>query len=319
MAIVQSIKSQKELSQKLKEEAFKAGFNPVGIANVPGSSRIRLRTASLQRWLEAGYEGDMGWMKAPRRQNIETLLEGVSSLLAVGLNYYVDVKRDPNKLAIARYAWGNDYHKVIEKRLKKIGKWLEKERPSCKWKICVDASPLLDKAWAEEAGLGWIGKNSNLINQERGSWMFIGHLLCTETLIPDKPSIPLCGECEECIKACPTDAIVEPFVINSGLCLAYHTIENRSKVIPKNIEKSIGNWVVGCDICQDVCPWNIKKIPSSKDPDITPKEWILKLTKQQAVSWTDEEWSKKLKDSALKRLKPWMWRRNAKATNNLNI
>lgn len=122
---------------------------------------------------------------------------------------------DPDKLLVARYAWGNDYHKVLEKRLKKLGRWLEQRKANCKWKICVDSSPLLEKAWAEEAGIGWIGKNSNLIDKKHGSWMVLGYLLCTEALTPDKPSTPLCGNCQKCIEACPTHAITEPFVVNA--------------------------------------------------------------------------------------------------------
>ncbi len=289
------------------------GFDPVGIANIPGSNRLQLRTKALQRWLTADHQADMDWMKAERRQRIETLLEGVESLLAVGLNYYIDIERKPQSLNIARYAWGNDYHKVIEKRLKKIGLWLEKKRPNCRWKVCVDSSPLLDKAWAEEAGLGWIGKNSNLIHRKRGSWMFIGHLLCTEKLIPDMPSMPLCGSCNDCIDACPTKAITEPFVVDSRLCIAYHTIENRNHNIPKNIKESLGQWVAGCDVCQDVCPWNKQKLPNSSDPDIKPKDWILNFTKEEALTWHDDEWRQKLHSSTLKRIKPWMWRRNAAA------
>tara|TARA_Y100001968_G_scaffold332683_1_gene391799 strand:+ start:1610 stop:2545 length:936 start_codon:yes stop_codon:yes gene_type:complete len=310
--------SQETLSEKLKKEAKKLGFSAVGIARVPGSTRIKLRTSALQRWLKAGHQADMLWMEAPRRKNIETLLEGVKSVIAVGLNYYVKTKEKPKELSIARYGWGKDYHKLIEKKLKKLGQWLEKEQPSCQWKVCVDSSPLLDKAWAEEAGLGWIGKNSNLINQEIGSWMFLGHLLCTEALTPDKPSIPTCGECEKCIEACPTKAITEPFVINSNLCLAYHTIENKAQDLPAEIKNSMGNWIVGCDICQEVCPWNQKEIPSNNDPSIQPKEWILNLTTKDVLSWDDELWKEKLQGSTLKRIKPWMWRRNANAINQKN-
>ncbi len=306
-------KSQIQLSKALKEQARLEGFNPVGIARIPGSTRIMLRTAALQRWLAAGYHADMKWMEAPRRQKIESLLEGVTSVLAVGLNYYNETKQVPGSLSIARYAWGHDYHKVIDKRLRRIGRWLEKERPNCRWKACVDADPLLDKAWAEEAGLGWIGKNSNVINARNGSWMVLGHLLCTEPLIPDKPEQPKCGKCQSCIEACPTKAITEPFVINSKLCLAYHTLENRNSTLPNEIEAALGKWVAGCDICQEVCPWNHKEIPSNLDPEIQAKDWILKLTKDQALSWTDQKWNEVLKGSALKRIKPWMWRRNAAA------
>tara|TARA_Y100001968_G_C19400356_1_gene740661 strand:- start:594 stop:1541 length:948 start_codon:yes stop_codon:yes gene_type:complete len=311
---VDKIDSKILLSQKLKAKALREGFSTAGIASIPGSSRIKLRTAALQRWLKAGNHADMNWMKAERRNNIESLLEGVSSILAVGLNYYVNKEKKPNSLSIARYAWGKDYHKTIEKRLKKLGKWLEKERPDCKWKVCVDAHPLLDKAWAEEAGIGWIGKNSNLLNSNQGSWMLIGHLLCTEELIPDKPAQSLCGQCQKCLESCPTNAITEPFVVDSRLCLAYHTIENRNPRFPNKIKKSIGTWIAGCDICQDICPWNTKEMESNSEPDLQPKEWMLNLTKEDALSWTDKEWKNKLEGTALKRIKPWMWRRNAKAT-----
>ena len=306
-------KNQTQLSQELKKEAKQQGFDPVGITRIPGSERIQLRTASLQRWLNAGHQAEMKWMAAPRRQKAESLLEGVTSLLSVGLNYYVEATKAPEALSIARYAWGRDYHKVVEQRLKRLGKWLENERPNCKWKVCVDSAPLLDKAWAEEAGLGWIGKHSNLINKEYGSWIVLGHLLCTEPLVPDKPAQPLCGKCQDCIKACPTNAITEPFVINSNLCLAYHTIENRALKLPNEISSELNTWIAGCDICQEVCPWNHKKVKSTKDPEMQPKDWVLKLTKKKALSWSDQTWKTQLKGSALKRIKPWMWRRNAKA------
>ena len=315
---MEQINNKKTLSALLKEKAKEEGFDPVGIAVVPGSSRIKLRTAALERWLEAGHHSEMNWMHAPRRKKIENLLEGVSSILAVGLNYHVNIKRNPNSLFIGRYAWGNDYHKIIEKRLKRIGKWLEIQRPSCKWRICVDSSPMLEKAWAEEAGIGWISKNSNLINKSKGSWIVLGFLLCTETLLADSPAKPLCGTCQKCIDECPTSAITEPFVINANKCLAYHTIENRNEKLPIEISKSMGNWVAGCDICQDVCPWNKKNIPSSLDPEVQPKDWIINLTKEQILKWDDKEWDQNLKGSSLKRIKPWMWRRNANAIQEIS-
>ena len=314
--LVSTIKTQTELSERLKREAKKQGFDPVGISRIPGSERIQLRTASLERWLKMGHHADMQWMASPRRQQIESLLEGVTSLVSVGLNYYIKTKKHPKTLSIGRYGWGRDYHKVVKQRLSRLGRWLEHQRPNCKWKVCVDSSPLLDKVWAEEAGLGWIGKHSNVINKDYGSWIVLGHLLCTEALIADQPSKPLCGKCQKCIDACPTNAITEPFVINSNNCIAYHTIENRSPELPEKISSSLGTWVAGCDICQDVCPWNQRIVSSSQDPEMQPKNWMLKLTKEDALSWNDEEWKEKLKGSALKRIKPWMWRRNTKAIQN---
>ncbi len=309
-----------QLSADLKKEAEKEGFNPIGIARIPGSPRLELRTAALQRWINAGYHGEMQWMNSAKREKVDLLLEGAQSLLAVGLNYFVNQQTEPDSLKIARYAWGKDYHKVIEKRLRRLGHWLTQKKPNCKWRVCVDSTPLLDKAWAEEAGIGWIGKNSNLINPKSGSWMVIGHLLCTEPLVPDKPSKSLCGQCKKCIEACPTKAITEPFVVDSRSCLAYHTIENRNKKLPARIEESIGSWIAGCDICQEVCPWNTKSKIFTNDPDMIPQNWILRLTKAEALKWNDETWKEKLRGSALKRIKPWMWRRNANAikVNSLN-
>ena len=143
--------------------------------------------------------------------------------------------------------------------------------------------------------------------------MVLGYLLCTEKLTPDKPSIPLCGKCKKCIDACPTKAITEPFVINSNKCLAFHNIESREKKLPVNIQERIGNWIAGCDICQEVCPWNHQKITPNEDPDVQPKEWVKNLTIEQVLSWNEKIWQDKLKNSALKRIKPWMWRRNANA------
>ncbi len=300
------------LTEKLKEKAFAEGFNPIGIANVPGSIRIQTRTAALQRWLDAGYQAEMNWMQAPRRQNIESLLDGVQSVVVVGLNYFVDKKRAPNSLKIARYAWGNDYHKIIEKKLKRVGIWLKEESPDCRWRICVDSTPLLEKAWAEEAGVGWIGKNSNLINSKTGSWMVLGFLLTTEKLEPDKPAMPKCEKCNICINLCPTDAITEPFVINANKCISYHTIENRNIELPSNIEKKMGNWVAGCDICQETCPWN-KDIESNNDIEVQPKNWLLNIKASEALKWDENTWKEKLKGSSLKRIKPWMWKRNISA------
>ncbi len=313
-----NLKEQQALSKELKKLAESEGFNPVGIARVPGSNRLKLRTAALQRWLQSGFQGEMHWMESERRQNIESLLEGVKSVISVGLNYYVNKKPEKNSLLIGRFGWGKDYHKIITKKLKRIGHFLEAKKPNCKWRICVDSSSLLEKAWAEEAGLGWIGKHSNLINTKRGSWFLLGHLLCTEPLTPDIPAKANCGECEKCINACPTNAISEPFIVNSKKCIAYHTIENRSLELPENIIQSLNNWVAGCDICQDICPWNNQSIPSSLDPDMQPAEWILNTTKEKALTWSEETWKKNLQGSTLKRMKTWMWRRNINALKSKN-
>ena len=303
------------LARNLKHQANALGFDPVGIAAVPGSARLQLRTAALERWLAAGHQADMGWMADPRRRAVEALLPGVRSLVAVGLNYYVDAERQPGSLAVARYGWGRDYHRVIDGRLRQLGRWLESQVPTAGWRACVDSAPLMDKAWAEEAGLGWIGKHGNLINPKRGSWLLLGHLLTTLELPADAPSQTLCGRCTTCITACPTEAIREPFVVDSRRCIAFHTIENRDSQLPEEIQGSLGPWVAGCDICQDVCPWNQQPLTSSSDPDVQPRPWLLNLQAASALQWDDATWDGNLRASALRRIKPWMWRRNIAAAN----
>ena len=302
----------KEISANLKKKAIDEGFAIAGIANIPGSSRINLRTKALERWLDNNFHGEMKWMEAEKRKNINLILNGAKSVLAVGYNYLSEQKIKNNNFKIAKFGQGDDYHKLINKKLKNIGKWINSELPNCKWKICVDSSPLLEKAWAEESGLGWIGKNSNLINKDNGSWLSLGFMIFDKKLEPDKPAKSLCGQCEKCIVKCPTNAITEPFVINSQLCIAYHTIENRDIHLPIAIQKNLNGWIAGCDICQDICPWN-KSTPKNKSLDAQPKEWVKDLN-LDALSWNDEEWSEKLKGTTLKRIKPWMWRRNIKAS-----
>jgi len=308
-----TLKDKIEFSKKLKEKAINEGFTISGIASIPGGSRLQLRTNALNRWLLNNYHGDMKWMEAERRKNIETLLEGAKSVLSVGFTYISSHNNNENNFfKVGKFGQGEDYHKVIYKKLKNIGKWINLEIPDCKWKICVDTSPLLEKAWAEESGLGWIGKNSNLINKNNGSWFTLGFMILTKDLVPDTPHQSLCGKCDKCIKHCPTKAIVEPFVIQSDLCIAYHTIESKEKTIPKKIKENLNGWVAGCDICQDICPWN-KSVPYNNIFETSPKEWIKHLN-IESLEWDDKTWKENLKGTTLKRIKPWMWRRNIKAT-----
>jgi epoxyqueuosine reductase len=302
-----------DLALELRAEAGRLGFAPVGIAAVPGGADLQLRTAALGRWLAAGHQGAMGWMADPRRASVEALLPGVRSLLAVGLNYYVASGRRPGALKVARYGWGRDYHRVIDKRLRHLGRWLEARVSGTAWRACVDSAPLLDKAWAEAAGLGWIGKNGNLIHRRQGSWLLLGHLLTTLPLPADQPAEPLCGSCRRCLVACPTGAIVEPFVVDSRRCIAYHTIENREPQLPAAIAASLQGWVAGCDICQEVCPWNQQPLPSSHDADLQPRSWLLELDGDEALGWSDSTWEERLRASALRRIRPTMWRRNIRA------
>ena len=307
-----------ELADTIKAQARQLGFEPVGIAAVeaagsPAAERLQLRTAALERWLAAGHQADMAWMADPRRRDIQQLLPGVRSLVAVGLSYYVEAQRSPGSLKVARYGWGRDYHRVIEGRLRALGRWLEQQVPGVRWRACVDSAPLLDKAWAEQAGLGWIGKHGNLISRRHGSWLLLGHLLTTLELPADPPAQPACGACRACLDACPTQAIPQPFVVDARRCIAFHTIENREPQLPQAVATELQGWVAGCDICQDVCPWNQRALPSTEDPDLQPRPWWLNLQAEEALAWGEAEWDRKLRASALRRIKPAMWRRNIRA------
>ncbi len=299
-----------ELAGALKQEARRLGFDPVGLADARESPRLQLRNAALERWLKAGHHASMGWMEDPRRRRLEALLPGVRSVLAVGLSYYVRTPRQPGSLRVARYGWGRDYHRVIDKRLRQLGRWLEERVPEVGWRACVDAAPLREKAWAEEAGLGWIGKNGNLIHRQRGSWLLLGHLLTTLDLPADPPADAHCGACSRCLDACPTGALPEPFVVDARRCIAFHTIENRDPQLPAAVAERLQGWVAGCDICQDVCPWNGPTLESSDDPDMQPRPWLLALHGPEALNWSDQDWDERLRASALRRIRPWMWRRN---------
>ena len=174
-----TIQNKKEISEKIKERAIIEGFTISGIASIPGSSRLKLRTNALERWLSKNHHSEMKWMESDRRKDISSLLEGAKSVLSVGFTYISSQKNNNKAFKVGKFSQGEDYHKVMTKKLKNIGKWINLEIPDCRWKICVDTSPLLEKAWAEESGLGWIGKNSNLINKKNGSWFTLGFIILT--------------------------------------------------------------------------------------------------------------------------------------------
>ena len=202
--MINTLPNKKEISKKIKERAISEGFTICGIASIPGSSRLQLRTNALNRWLSNNYHSEMKWMEAERRKNINSLLEGAKSVLSVGFAYINSQDNNQNRIfKIGKFSQGEDYHQVIYKKLKNIGRWINLEIPDCKWKICIDTSPLLEKAWAEESGIGWIGKNSNLISKNNGSWLTLGFMILTKDLVPDKPHQSLCGKCDKCIEHCP--------------------------------------------------------------------------------------------------------------------
>lgn len=299
-------------SEQIKQKALTLGFHKVGIAALADMQDNNQR---LQNWLNQGYAADMAWMNNPKRQDIRQLMPEVQSVICVALNYNTAQPYAEGKefAKISRYARGRDYHRVLHKKLKIFCDWLQQQEAGIQARYYADTGPIQDKVWAQQAGIGWIAKNSNVITREYGSWVFLGEILTNLTLIPDSPHTQHCGSCTRCIEACPTGAIPQPFVVDANRCIAYHTIENRAEILPENISKHLNGWVAGCDICQEVCPWN-QRFAQETDviefqPD--PENLAPKLTELAELS--EEEWNQRFRASALRRIKPQMWRRNAKA------
>jgi epoxyqueuosine reductase len=300
-------------AHQLKQKALTIGFSKVGIS----AAHSRNEVQHLQAWLKKGYHADMAWMADPRRQNIQALMPEVKSVISLALNYYTPYHHDPSRdrAKISRYGWGRDYHKVLGKMLKQLCQWLQQQGDNIQTKWCVDTAPITEKAWAERAGIGWIGKHSNLITREFGSWVFLGEVLTNLELAVDDPHPNHCGKCRLCIDACPTHAIVQPYVVNANLCIAYHTIENRQPTIPPDIAQDMQNWVAGCDICQEVCPYNRRPVTSSIS-DFAPSPQNLSPLLANLANITDEQWDQQFRGSALRRIKSHQFRRNAQVNQN---
>lgn len=303
-------------SSQVKQKAKDIGFHLVGIAAIDGHQDYA--AVNLQDWLDSGYQADLAWMASPKRKDIRTYMPEVRSLISVALNYYTPHQHSdhPEIGKISRYGWGRDYHKVMGKRLKALSNWLRAHDDSIMARYGVDTAPIQDKVWAQRAGLGWIAKNGNLITRKYGSWVFLGEILTNLELTPDSSHTSHCGTCTRCLDACPTNAIVKPHVVDANRCIAYHTIENRESELPPNIANNLSGWIAGCDICQDVCPWNKSFARETDVSDFQPYAANVKPQLSEIANLSETEWDQRFRASALRRIKPDMWRRNAHA--NLN-
>ena len=300
-------------SSEVKQKALELGFHKVGIAAVDGSDATS--AMRLQEWLTQLYHADMEWMENPKRQDIRACMPEARSVICVALNYYNSNQRPKGEEygKISRYAWGRDYHKVMHKKLKALTIWLQKLDERIEARYYSDTGPVQDKVWAQRAGIGWIAKNSNVIAREYGSWVFLGEVLTNLELDPDRPSTEHCGTCTRCIEACPTGAIVNPFVVDATRCIAYHTIENRDEKLPDSITDRMQGWVAGCDICQDVCPWNQRFAKETDVAEFQPYSGNIAPLLVELAEISTEEWDRRFPASALRRIKPEMLRRNARA------
>jgi epoxyqueuosine reductase len=301
----------------IKQKALELGFHKVGISAVScdRESPIQANVERLQQWLDQGHQAGMDWMADPRRQDICQVMPEVRAVISVALDYYTPTAQsnEPDQAKISRYGWGRDYHKVLQRRLKALSIWLEAQGEGIKARYYVDTGPIQEKAWAQQAGLGWVGKHGNVITREYGSWVFLGEVLTNLDLTPDQPHTEHCGTCSRCMDACPTQAIAEPFVVDANRCIAYHTIENRSEQIPEAIAPYLQNWVAGCDICQEVCPWNERFAKETDVEDFRPYPWNVAPSLAELTELSPEEWDRRFRASALRRIRPDMMQRNAKA------
>jgi epoxyqueuosine reductase len=297
----------------VKQKVLELGFHSVGIVAIEATAAgaEQQATQKLQEWLAQGYHASMDWMGEPKRQDIRRVMPEVRSVICVALNYYTPHShpQDPTRAKISRYGWGRDYHKVLQRRLKVLAQWLQYQ--GAKSRFYVDTGPIQEKAWAQQAGLGWIGKHGNVITRSYGSWVFLGEVLTDLVLEPDHPHLEHCGTCTRCLEACPTQAIVSPFVVDANRCIAYQTIENRAESIPPEIP--LDNWVAGCDICQDVCPWNQRFAQETDIPDFQPYPQNLSPTLTELTQLSEADWDGRFRASALRRIRPDMLRRNAAA------
>jgi epoxyqueuosine reductase len=297
----------------IKAKAQEIGFHLVGIAAVEPNPAMD--GEGLTRWLAQGYHADMAWMDSPKRRDIRQVMPDIRSVICLALNYYTPHPHStsPDKAKISRYGWGRDYHRVLHRRLKALSQWLLDQDPRIQTRFYVDTGPIQDKVWAERAGIGWIAKNSNVITRQYGSWVFLGEVLTNLPLTPDRPHTQHCGTCTRCLDACPTGAIAQPFVVDANRCIAYHTIENRAETLPPAIAANLNGWVAGCDICQDVCPWNHRFAQETDIPDFQPYAWNVAPTLTELATISDEACDRQFPASALRRIKPAMLRRNAQA------
>ncbi|CAN5476163.1 tRNA epoxyqueuosine(34) reductase QueG [soil metagenome] len=307
-------------SQNIKAKALELGFAKIGIvpAGPLGDERPR-----LTEWLERGFHGNMAWMEREPEKRIDPriLFPGARSVIVVALNYFTEHEHeaDSEKGKISRYAWGDDYHDVVREKLKQLFAWIKAEEPAADGKICVDTAPMMDKAWAVRAGLGWIGKHSNVITPEIGSWIFIGSLLLNIELEYEAAIIAdHCGTCTACLDACPTGAIVEPYVVDSRKCISYATIELRDEELPAEIAANLEGWFYGCDICQDVCPWN-RFETSTDEARFEPRNGEMSVVLDEVLTLTPESYAARFRKTAIKRAKLPGLKRNAAALKSRKI
>lgn len=289
-----------ERSRLVKALARESGFDFCGISK---AVFLEEQAPRLESWLRQNYQGEMAWMANhfDKRLDPRKLVDGARTVISVLLNYYPEERlpEENEDYKISKYAYGTDYHFVLKDRLKTFLNEIVERIGEVSGRVFVDSAPVMDKVWAEKSGLGWIGKHTNLINKTAGSFFFIGEIILDLELWPDEGARDYCGTCTRCIDACPTDAIVAPYVVNGAKCISYYTIELK-EAIPDEVKDKFENWVFGCDICQDVCPWNRFATPTTKS-EFALKPALKEFTNSDWEEITEEVFKELFRRSALKR------------------
>ncbi|MGX1928756.1 tRNA epoxyqueuosine(34) reductase QueG [Flagellimonas sp. 2504JD4-2] len=284
----------------IKTEAKRLGFLSCGISK---AEFLEEEAPRLEKWLNQGMHGEMQYMENhfDKRLDPTKLVEGSKSVVSLLLNYYPSEAQSAESYKISKYAYGTDYHFVIKDKLKSLLNFIQEEIGEVHGRAFVDSAPVLDKAWAARSGLGWIGKHSNLLTQQVGSFYFIAELIIDLELEYDSPVTDHCGTCTACIDACPTEAIVQPYVVDGSKCISYFTIELKNE-IPTDFQGKFDEWMFGCDVCQDVCPWNRFSKPHS-EPLFDPHPDLLSMSKKDWEEITEDVFRQIFKKSAVKRTK----------------
>lgn len=288
-------------TQLIKDTAKKLGFQSCGIAK---ARFLAEEEARLSQWLSQKKQGEMAYMENhfDMRLDPRKLVDGAKSVISLSYNYFTSEKQsDPNAPKISKYAYGEDYHFVVKNKLKSLLAIIQTEIGNVNARVFVDSAPIMEKAWAQQSGLGWIGKNANLINQQNGSFFFLAEIIIDIDLSYDAPVTDHCGTCTKCIDACPTEAIVAPYVVDGSKCISYFTIELKNE-FPKEVKGKFDNWMFGCDICQDVCPWN-KFAKPHQEKLFDPSTALLSMNKKEWEEITADTFQVLFKNSAVKRTK----------------
>lgn len=291
----------------IKAEAKRLGFLSCGISK---AGFLEEEAPRLENWLNQNHHGQMGYMENhfDKRLNPTLLVDDAKSVISLLLNYFPSEKQNPDSYKISKYAYGQDYHFVIKEKLNELLQFIQTEIGEVSGRAFVDSAPVLDKAWAAKSGLGWIGKNSNLLTQQVGSFYFIAELIVDLDLQYDHAVTDHCGTCTACIDACPTEAIVAPYVVDGSKCISYFTIELKDN-LPEAMKGSFDDWAFGCDVCQDVCPWN-KFSKAHSEPLFDPNPELLSFSRKDWEEITEDTFKRVFKNSAVKRTKLEGFQRN---------